>query len=115
MPLLALKTSVLLPEDGQETVVKELSRVVADVIGKPEQYVMVVLEEGTICMSGECVPAAFADVRSIGGLNSETNKRLSEAICSLLKTRLDLDSSHVYVNFSDVAAQNWGWNGGTFG
>lgn len=114
MPLLTLKTSVLLPEDEQEAVVKAISRVVADGIGKPEQYVMVVLEEGTICMGGLSGPAAFADIRSIGGLSPETNRRVSETLCSLLSDRLDVAPNRIYLNFSEISGENWGWNGGTF-
>jgi len=114
MPLLTLKTSILLPEDEQAPLVKELSRVVADTIGKPEQYVMVVLEEGAICMGGQCAPAAFVDVKSIGGLSRDTNQRLSAAVCDCLNAKLDLNPARVYLNFSNVSGENWGWNGSTF-
>lgn len=115
MPLLKLQTSVLLPEDEQEDLVKAASQIVARVIGKPEQYVMVALEEGKVCMGGNVLPAAFADVRSIGGLNSEVNGRLAVELAALLEAKLDIRREHVYLNFTDVAAADWGWNGNTFG
>jgi len=115
MPLLKLQTSVLLPDDEQEELIKAASKIVAQAIGKPEQYVMVTLEEGKACMGGEIIPGAFADVRSIGGLDPATNTRIAEELAALLEGKLDIRREHIYLNFADVAAANWGWNGSTFG
>ncbi len=115
MPLLKLQTSVLLPEDEQEELIRAASKVLAGAIGKPEQYIMVTLEEGKACMGGEIVPGAFADIRSIGGLNRDVNARLAGELAALLEEKLDIRREHIYLNFTDVAAANWGWNGSTFG
>jgi phenylpyruvate tautomerase PptA (4-oxalocrotonate tautomerase family) len=92
-----------------------LSKAVAGAIGKPEQYVMVTASQSAMVMSGKAGDAAFVDIRSIGGLNSETNRKLSQQICKLLKDSLGIASDRIYMNFTDVEAGNWGWNGSTFG
>src|SRR5215472_6527522 len=115
MPLLKLETMVALSDEKKKTVLAALSKAVADTIGKPEQYVMVSTSQSTMLMSGKAGEAAFVDIRSIGGLNGETNRKLSQQICKLLKDSLGIASDRVYLNFSDVEAGNWGWNGGTFG
>jgi len=66
-------------------------------------------------MSGKPGEAAFVDVRSIGGLNDDVNRQLAQKICSLLKDSLGVPLDRVYLNFTEVAAGNWGWNGDTFG
>ena len=115
MPLLKLETTVPLPEEKVKPLLTALSKTVASVIGKPEQYVMVAASRSDMVMSGKSGDAAFVDIRSIGGLNGETNRKLSQQICKLLKDSLGIASDRVYMNFADVEAVNWGWNGNTFG
>lgn len=115
MPLLKLQLSIALEEKKKEALLKSLSKMVAKEIGKPERYVMVLLEESAIIISGETDPAAFADIRSIGGLSGSVNKKLSDTLCSLLKENLGIPGDRVYMNFTDVSASDWGWNGSTFG
>jgi phenylpyruvate tautomerase PptA (4-oxalocrotonate tautomerase family) len=115
MPLLKLETTVVLPDERKEALLASLSKIVAGTIGKPEQYVMVVVSPAAILMSGKPDPAAFVDVRSIGGLGDDVNRQLSQKIGSLLKESLGVPPDRVYLNFTDVPAGNWGWNGDTFG
>ena len=98
-----------------KTLMAALSKAVAGAIGKPEQYVMVTVSHSAMLMSGKRGDAAFVEVLSIGGLNGETNRELSQQTCKLLKDSLGVESDRVYLNFTDVEAGNWGWNGSTFG
>ena len=66
-------------------------------------------------MSGKPGDGAFVDLRSIGGLGDEVNRKLSQQVCKLLKDSLGISPDRVYLNFTDVEAVNWGWNGSTFG
>ena len=115
MPLLKLETTVPLPEEKGKPLVAALSKAVAGMIGKPEQYVMITVGQSAMLMSGKAGDAAFVDIRSIGGLNGETNRKLSQQVCKLLKESLGIAPDRVYLNFTDVEAGNWGWNGSTFG
>ncbi|MFO1424350.1 MAG: phenylpyruvate tautomerase MIF-related protein [Candidatus Competibacteraceae bacterium] len=115
MPLLALQTSARLSNQQRHDLLAPLSKIVAECIGKPERYVMVTISEAAMLMGGAEGSAAYADVRSIGGLNREVNRKLSERICALLQEQLDIPPDRVYLGFTSVSAENWGWNGGTFG
>ena len=115
MPLLKLETTVPLPEEKGTPLLAALSKAMAATIGKPEQYVMVTASHSAILMSGKAGAAAFVDIRSIGGLNGEANRKLSQQICNLLKDSLGIAPDRIYLNFTDVEAGNWGWNGSTFG
>jgi len=115
MPLLKLETTVALADDQKSALLKALSKIVAGTIGKPEQYVMVVASPAAILMSGKPGDAAFVDVRSIGGLGDDVNRQLAQKIGGLLKESLGVPPDRVYLNFTDVPAANWGWNGDTFG
>jgi phenylpyruvate tautomerase PptA (4-oxalocrotonate tautomerase family) len=115
MPLLKLETTVIVPEDKRKALLASLSKAVAGAIGKPEQYVMVTIGEAAITMSGKPGDAAFVDIRSIGGLSGDVNRKLSQQVCKLLADSLGLPPDRVYLNFTDIDAGSWGWNGNTFG
>jgi len=115
MPLLKLETTVVLSEDKRQALLATLSKTIAETIGKPEQYVMVAMSQAAMQMSGNAGDAAFVDARSIGGLNDDVNRRLSQKICKLLNETLGVPQNRIYLNFTDVKASDWGWSGSTFG
>jgi phenylpyruvate tautomerase len=115
MPLLKLDTSVALSDEMKRDLLPKLSKIVAETLGKPEDYVMVTIHCSAILMAGKPGDAAFVDVRSIGGLSLAVNKQLSKNICTLLKESLGVSPNCIYLNFCDIDAANWGWKGSTFG
>ncbi|MEZ5583913.1 MAG: phenylpyruvate tautomerase MIF-related protein [Candidatus Competibacteraceae bacterium] len=115
MPLLQLQTATPVADDKQPALLSALSKIVSESIGKPESYVMVSLRSGPLMMGGAAGDAAFADVRSIGGLGGGTNKQIAQKVCALLQDQLGIPANRVFLNFTDVGASHWGWNGGTFG
>jgi phenylpyruvate tautomerase len=115
MPLLQLETTVALSDEKKKALLAALSKIVAATIGKPEQYVMIVANQAAILMSGKPGDAAFVDIRSIGGLSDDVNRQLSQKAGSLLSESLGVPADRVYLNFTDVPAGHWGWNGDTFG
>ncbi len=115
MPLLKLETTVVLTEDKRQALLASLSKTVAETIGKPQQYVLVAAGQAAMQMSGSPGEAAFVDVRSIGGLTEDVNSKLSQKVCQLLHDSLGIPQNRIYLNFTDVEASRWGWNGNTFG
>lgn len=111
MPMLNVKCSKPLPAE----LLAELSSAVAETIGKPEKYVMVVAENADLLMSGDQRDAAYAEVKSIGGLDRVVNHELTIKICVLFNDHLGIASDRVYVTFQSMAADHWGWNQSIFG
>lgn len=115
MPMLTLRTNVIIPDDKLEKLLAGLSTVVADAIGKPEQYVMVAVEQASLLMGGKPGPAAFIDLRSIGGLSPAVNSRLSTLLCDAMQHVLGIPGNRVFLNFTEVPGSHWGWDGSTLG
>ena len=115
MPLLKLETTVALSDDKRKALLAALSKTVAETLGKPEEYVMVTLNPAAILMAGKPGNASFVDLRSIGGLSDKANRMFSQKICRLLNESIGVQQDRIYLNFTDMAAANWGWNGETFG
>ena len=115
MPLLMLKTSAKVPPAEKDSLVATISKMLAETTGKPQKYVMVTVEEVAGSMGGKSGPMAFADVRAIGGLTREVNSKIASSLCRILEEQLHLSPASVYINFSDVQASAWGWQGELFG
>ncbi len=115
MPLLNLYLNKKNDETMSAKILSELSQLVAQSMGKPQNYMMVLITESKINISGSQNAAAFADLRSIGGINAATSKMLSQKLCDYLHKELAIDKERIYCNFTDIPASNWGWNGTTFG
>eukprot|EP00250_Pteridium_aquilinum_P028454 c3718_g1_i1 orf=373-720(-) len=115
MPTLNITTNV--PLDGVSTsdILQDASRAIASTIGKPEQYVMVLLRGGVpVMFAGSEEPAAYGEIISIGGLGPSVNKSISAAIAAILESKLSIPKSRFYLKFSDVNRTDFGWNGSTF-
>lgn len=112
MPLLKLQLTT--PPADAEGLLKRLSSIIAEQTGKPEQTVMVTLQQADILMAGDAAPAAFADVRAIGGLDGATNGALAAFLCECLGEQCGIESNRIYINFTDVERSNWGRDGKTF-
>jgi len=116
MPYIRLETTEPIAPERRASLCQRLSRLVAEGTGKPETYVMVVVEDGlTMLHAGAPGPAAFAEIRSIGGLSSQVNRELAQGVCRLLDETLGVPGERIYLNFAEVEAGRWGHDGTTFG
>jgi len=112
VPLINVRTSLKSVENA-EALLKELSAALAQQTGKPEAYVMTLLESGVpMTFAGSSDPCAYVEIKSIGALKPPA---MTEAFCELITARTGIPSNRIYVAFEDVKASSWGWNGRTFG
>ena len=102
-------------DEKRKKLLSGLSKIVADDLHKPVQYVMVSIEQADMALGRDSSPAAFIDLRSIGGLSKDTNAAISGHACELLGNELGIFPERVFINFADIAGVNWGLNGGVFG
>ena len=114
MPLLKIQTNQPVDAATQQALAVSASQTVADLLGKPERYVMVsVGHNPAMLFGGSDEPLAYLELKSIGLPGSQTAD-LSRSLCDLLKEKLDLPADRIYIEFSDAPRNMWGWNGGTF-
>ena len=112
MPLINLRTS-LASVDRCDELLLEMSAILAEQTGKPEGYVMTLLESGVpMTFGGTFAPAAFVEVKSIGALRPPA---MTAAFCELITARTGIPADRIYITFDDVPASALGWNGRTFG
>eukprot|EP00252_Welwitschia_mirabilis_P018810 TRINITY_DN4207_c0_g1_i1.p1 TRINITY_DN4207_c0_g1~~TRINITY_DN4207_c0_g1_i1.p1 ORF type:complete len:116 (-),score=18.86 TRINITY_DN4207_c0_g1_i1:291-638(-) len=114
MPSLSITTNVSLDGVNTSAILSEASTAVAQILGKPESYVMVQLKGSVpISFGGSENPAAYGELVSIGSLSPETNKKLSAGISHIVESKLSVPKSRFYIKFYNVKASDFGWNGST--
>jgi phenylpyruvate tautomerase PptA (4-oxalocrotonate tautomerase family) len=114
MPLLKIQTNVEIPEEAKISLLHDASAKVATILGKPERYVMVLLEANPhMLFAGDNSPLAFLELKSIG-LPTDQTSAISDALSNLINQHLSIPSDRIYIEFTNAERHMWGWSGGTF-
>jgi phenylpyruvate tautomerase len=112
MPFIRIHTNIQVSESSE--VLKKLSSLAAEKIGKPEAYVMTALsDQASMNFGGSDEPLAFIECKSIG-LGETQTKGLSASLCSFCEKEMGIPQSRVYIEFAGAKGSMWGWKGGTF-
>ena len=112
MPLLTLTTNLKI--EDKTGVCQSLSSHTAEILGKPESYVMVILQDShTMSFAGNDQPAAFVELKSLGLPEADT-PGLSQSLCHRIDDLLDIPANRIYIEFASPARHMWGWDNKTF-
>eukprot|EP00600_Ochromonadales_sp_CCMP1393_P018015 CAMPEP_0175023910 /NCGR_PEP_ID=MMETSP0005-20121125/16136_1 /TAXON_ID=420556 /ORGANISM="Ochromonas sp., Strain CCMP1393" /LENGTH=110 /DNA_ID=CAMNT_0016282329 /DNA_START=20 /DNA_END=352 /DNA_ORIENTATION=+ len=99
-------------ESLKPDICKQLSAVAAEALGKPQDYVCVLVEcSDCLIFGGTFEPACMIQVNSVG-------KELSTCIgpfTELMGKVASIPPGRVFVNFQSFERNAWGMNGSTFG
>ncbi len=94
----------------------ELAKALDSIADKGEKFLMVSIQsEEKLYFQGNDNPAAFIEIQYIGSFSSEVKIELTEAFGKILENKENITSDRVYIKFTGVKAENWGWNGSLFG
>jgi len=113
MPLIQVNTSSKSIVENDYLFQKEISKMVSDLTGKPENYVMTMIQKDLkMTFAGSDEPCCFIKVKSIGSLSPSS---MSKSLCELIASKTNINTNRIYIEFIDVKASNWGFNSSTFG
>jgi phenylpyruvate tautomerase len=116
MPLIKVQTSIASNDATIETMLKQLSASLAKHTGKPESYVMAMIEPGVkMTFGGTTDPTCYIEIKSVGSMTSAQTKAMSQDFCQQVSQGLGVAIDRIYIEFADAKGSMWGWNGGTFG
>ncbi len=114
MPYLAINTSITLSDNQKEGLMAASSKLLSQLLQKPEGYVMISIQSDLQMMFGGTTdPCAYLEFKSLG-LPESSTAPFSEAVTALLSSESGIDRSRIYIEFSSPERHLWGWNGGTF-
>ena len=116
MPLIKVQTNVAnITEAKSQALLGSLSSLLAEVLGKSEDYVMTVLEpSAAMTFGGSPEPASYMEIKNIGTMTSEQTQKISEAACVLAQEHLGVSPERTYLEFNDAQRHLWGWNSKNF-
>ena len=92
MPYLSLTLSNELFEGTRDRLMHAASALVAETLRKSESAVCVSIQHATMLFAGGSGPSAFLELRSLGGLDANTNTVLSRKLCELIEREADYPS-----------------------
>ena len=117
MPFLHIHVSSKnINEKGIQEVHQAGAQMLAEVLGKSTEYVMVLVNPGSslsFAQDGQA-PCAYLEVKNIGGFTPEITEKLSQRLCELVVQKLQTPACRVYIEFQNAERYLWGWNGKTF-
>ncbi len=112
MPLLEISTNTSI--DNAADIAVRASALTAEMLGKPESYVMVKIQPQQILLfAGSNEPAAHVKLKSLG-LPENATAGFSSAICNFISEQLNINSARVYIEFASPQRHMWGWDQTTF-
>ena len=114
MPYFSIETNRAFDNEAQTAWVQNASSFIAELLGKPEQYVMTAVKPGAaMSFSGSAQPTAFIELKSIG-LPTERCAELAEKISEFVKENLGISPDRVFIDFEDLKRDMFALNGETF-
>lgn len=112
MPLLTIRTNIKFENKIQ--LAEAASLTVANILNKPESYVMIQVEDKQCLMfSGDHQPCALLELKSLG-LSENLTDDFSSRLCEFMFTQAGISPSRVYIEFSNPERHMWGWDKRTF-
>lgn len=114
MPFINSKVTVKLTEEKKENLKKELGRIIEDIPGKSEKFLMVGFEDNySLFFRGNKLEyGAFVEVKILGKASKDALNKMTEHICDLFTKELNIPGDAIYVKYEEV--EHWGFNGFNF-
>lgn len=113
MPLITLATNQEIKD--KPSLCLDLSKSAAQLLNKPESYVMALVEDNqALSFAGNHEPAAYLQLKSLD-LPEDQTAGYSEKISAMITEHTGIPANRIYIEFSSPARHLWGWNSGTFG
>lgn len=113
MPLIKITSNIALTEAEKNNALHTLSSAVAELLQKPEKFVMAAWTSARMTMGGSEAPAVLLEMEGIRMPMEETS-RLSKELCERITLVVEVNPERIFLRFRDVDPAHWGCNGKTF-
>ena len=114
MPYFSIDTNQSIDRDAGKQLSRKTSAFIAELLGKLESYVMISIQPDTpLFFGGSDEPAAYVRLKAIG-LPTDRCPELSAKICHLVEQEIGVPQDRIFIDFTDLERNMFGWNGKTF-
>ncbi len=102
MPFIVSRVNQRVSQDQQEKLREGLVEKIEQTLGKPRDYIMLDLQEGSpLYVRGKDEPAAYIEA-NIYGANPAGFAKLSQEITKMYEDILGIPANNVFINFQDI-------------
>lgn len=114
MPYIDSKVTVNLSDEKKEILKKKLGKIIENIPGKSENYLMVGFQDNySLYFRGEKLQyGAFIEVKIFGKAPEESLSLVTKEICNLFNKELSIPGDAIYVKYEEV--NHWGFDGFNF-
>ncbi|MDH5301048.1 MAG: phenylpyruvate tautomerase MIF-related protein [Gammaproteobacteria bacterium] len=114
MPVIHIRTNTHHNHQEIQSICQQASRLASEILGKPEHYVMALVEcNQTLSLAGDDNPAAYLEIKCLG-LDENRTDDFSRRICLFMYQSMGILPERCYIEFSSPHRHMWGWNNNTF-
>ena len=115
MPLVRITGTEEVGKERKDIVMKELSRKLSAITGKPEKFILIIFEgPSDMLLNGSREKSFFLEIKSIGALDDGKTDKISDEFCRYLSSEFGMSDDRINIEFRDVPRDMWGWNRKTF-
>jgi phenylpyruvate tautomerase PptA (4-oxalocrotonate tautomerase family) len=113
MPFILVKTTEKISKEQEISIKSKLGKA-AGIIGKPESYLMVGIEDDVkLYFRGSNVePIAFVQVNLYGSVNEKNSNEMTACITKIINEELGISPNQIYVMYNTT--NFWGLGGSNF-
>lgn len=117
MPYLDFALAKPVSKDKAEWIKAEAAKIIQRHAGKGEAWLYVrIAGEQTLYFKGFPVDnGGIVEVKLVGTLSGSQKTEITVELGKLLQREFGAQPDQVYIIFTEVKGENWGWNGQTFG
>lgn len=115
MPILVINTNLSTDQIPRDAL-PELTKLVADMLDKPAQYVNIQVNANQIMTSGGTFdPCALLELRSIGKIDPITNQKSAQVLTNYFSKKFNIPANRFFIEFIDIHIKNISFQGTFFG
>ncbi|WP_405346081.1 phenylpyruvate tautomerase MIF-related protein [Ruminococcus sp.] len=109
MPFINAKFSDTVTPEKEIEIKSALGEAIT-LLGKPERYLMVEIEDNRRLYFGgrNDQPIAYFDVSLLHSAPRQSYEKLTARLCEIAKEYMNVDGSNVYIKFEET--ENWGYD-----
>ena len=114
MPFINSRVSVSVTKEQEASLKDKLGKAISIIPGKSEKWLMIEFADGCnlYFQGNKEEPTAFIEVKVFGSIPESCLDKLTETICDIYETELQVKKDRIYVKYEEVG--KWGWNGSNF-
>jgi phenylpyruvate tautomerase PptA (4-oxalocrotonate tautomerase family) len=113
MPFISITTNVTLTPHHEVRIKSEAARIMNDIAGKPEEWLMIAIHPATLLFfQGTSDPrTAYVEIKYVGAFAADVKEKIVKGLTQLIQDEIGASPERLYIHFAGSSAAEWAWSG----